>query len=129
MALGLAFCSSENLLPLNFGPSLFEHGETLGKLIRTMCPNERTPLGGAQILFAQTKRSKALPKTEFQYVVHQFSRNKDACMNIHLGLAPLVSLLAGILILIMPRLLNYIVALYLILIGLIGLFGAGNFRF
>lgn len=50
-------------------------------------------------------------------------------MNIHLGLAPLVSLLAGILILIMPRLLNYIVALYLIIIGLIGLFGAGNFRF
>jgi len=50
-------------------------------------------------------------------------------MNIHLGLAPLVSLIAGILILIMPRLLNYIVALYLIIIGLIGLFGAGNFRF
>ena len=50
-------------------------------------------------------------------------------MNIHLGLAPLVSLIAGILILIMPRLLNYIVALYLIVIGLIGLFGAGNFRF
>ena len=50
-------------------------------------------------------------------------------MNIHLGLAPLVSLLAGILILIMPKLLNYIVALYLIVIGLIGLFGAGNFRF
>lgn len=50
-------------------------------------------------------------------------------MNITLGLAPLVSLLAGILILIMPRLLNYIVAIYLIAIGLIGLFGAGNFRF
>lgn len=50
-------------------------------------------------------------------------------MNIHLGLAPLVSLLAGILILIMPRLLNYIVALYLIVIGVIGLVGAGNFRF
>ena len=50
-------------------------------------------------------------------------------MNIHLGLAPLVSLLAGILILIMPRLLNYIVALYLIVIGLIGVFGAGNFHF
>lgn len=44
-------------------------------------------------------------------------------MNIHLSLAPLVSLIAGILILIMPRLLNYIVALYLIIIGLIGLFG------
>ena len=35
---------------------------------------------------------------------------------------PLFSLIAGILILIMPRLLNYIVAIYLIIIGLIGLF-------
>lgn len=34
---------------------------------------------------------------------------------------PLVALIAGILILIMPRLLNYIVAIYLILIGLVGL--------
>lgn len=50
-------------------------------------------------------------------------------MNIHLGLTPLVSLIAGILILIMPRLLNYIVALYLIVIGVIGLLGAGNYRF
>ena len=49
-------------------------------------------------------------------------------MNIHLGLAPLVSLLAGILILVMPRLLNYIVAIYLIMIGLIGLFGASAMR-
>jgi hypothetical protein len=40
----------------------------------------------------------------------------------HLALTPLVSLIAGILILIMPRLLNYIVAIYLILIGLLGLF-------
>ena len=39
-----------------------------------------------------------------------------------LSLAPLVSLIAGILILIMPRLLNYIVAFYLIIVGLIGLF-------
>jgi hypothetical protein len=50
-------------------------------------------------------------------------------MNITLGLTPLVSLIAGILILVMPRLLNYIIALYLILIGLIGLFGAGKFHF
>jgi hypothetical protein len=50
-------------------------------------------------------------------------------MNIHLGLTPLVSLIAGILILAMPRLLNFIVALYLIVIGLIGLFGAGNYHF
>jgi len=46
-------------------------------------------------------------------------------MNIHLSAGPLVSLLAGILILVMPRLLNYIVAIYLIVIGLIGLFGLG----
>jgi hypothetical protein len=57
------------------------------------------------------------------------SPRKNLKMNIHLGLTPLVSLLAGILILVMPRLLNYIVALYLIIIGLIGIFGAGNFRF
>jgi len=54
---------------------------------------------------------------------------ENVAMNITLGLAPIVSLLAGILILVMPRLLNYIVAIYLIIIGLIGLFGAGNFRF
>ncbi len=49
-------------------------------------------------------------------------------MNMTLSLAPLVSLIAGILILVVPRLLNYIVAIYLIAIGLIGLFGAGNMR-
>jgi hypothetical protein len=49
-------------------------------------------------------------------------------MNIQLSLTPLVSLAAGILILIVPRLLNLIVAIYLILIGLIGLFGANNFN-
>ena len=38
-------------------------------------------------------------------------------------LSPLVALIAGILILIIPRLLNYIVALYLIVVGLIGLLG------
>ena len=50
-------------------------------------------------------------------------------MNITFALTPLVSLIAGILILVMPRLLNFIVAIYLIIIGLIGLFGAGNYRF
>ena len=49
-------------------------------------------------------------------------------MNMTLSLAPIVSLIAGILILIVPRLLNYIVAIYLILIGLLGLFGTGNFH-
>jgi hypothetical protein len=43
-------------------------------------------------------------------------------MTINLALQPAVALIAGILILIMPRLLNMIVAIYLIVIGLIGLF-------
>lgn len=45
-------------------------------------------------------------------------------MYFHLSLAPLVSLIAGILILVVPRLLNYIVAIYLIVIGIIGLLAA-----
>lgn len=44
----------------------------------------------------------------------------------NLALTPLISLLAGILILVMPRLLNYIVAIYLIIIGVVGIFGGGN---
>ena len=47
-------------------------------------------------------------------------------MNLTLTWGPLISLIAGILILLIPRLLNYIVAIYLIIIGLIGLFGLGN---
>jgi hypothetical protein len=44
-------------------------------------------------------------------------------MNLHITLAPLISLIAGVLILLVPRLLNFIVAIYLIAIGLIGIFG------
>lgn len=39
------------------------------------------------------------------------------------SIGPVVSLIAGILILIVPRLLNYIVALYLIIMGILGLVG------
>ncbi len=46
-------------------------------------------------------------------------------MNLSVSIGPLVALIAGILILIVPRLLNFIVAIYLIIIGLLGLFG-GN---
>jgi hypothetical protein len=43
-------------------------------------------------------------------------------MHISIGhLSPIIAILAGILILLMPRLLNYIVAIYLIVIGVIGL--------
>lgn len=42
-------------------------------------------------------------------------------MTLTFSLAPIISLVAGILILAMPRLLNYIVALYLIVIGIVGI--------
>ena len=49
-------------------------------------------------------------------------------MNLSLSIGPIVSLIAGVLILLIPSLLNYIVAIYLIIIGLVGLFGAGKFH-
>jgi hypothetical protein len=49
---------------------------------------------------------------------------KHPSMNMFISIGPLAALIAGILILILPRLLNYIVAIYLILIGVIGLFGS-----
>jgi hypothetical protein len=50
----------------------------------------------------------------------------EPIMTISIGhLQPIIALVAGILILVMPRLLNFIVAIYLIIIGLLGL---GLFR-
>jgi hypothetical protein len=46
-------------------------------------------------------------------------------MTLTLSIGPVIALIAGILILIAPRLLNYIVAIYLILIGVLGLFPHG----
>jgi hypothetical protein len=44
-------------------------------------------------------------------------------MNLVPHIGPVAALVAGILILVMPKLLNYIVAIYLIVIGAVGLFG------
>jgi hypothetical protein len=49
-------------------------------------------------------------------------------LDMNLSLTPIASLIAGVLILVVPRLLNYIVAIYLIVIGLVGLFGSGAFH-
>ncbi len=48
-------------------------------------------------------------------------------MNLHLAIAPIVALIAGILILVMPQLLNLIVAVYLIVVGVTGLLNRGIF--
>lgn len=42
-------------------------------------------------------------------------------LHIHFHWVPLISLIAGVLILVRPRLLNYVVAFYLIAVGVIGL--------
>ena len=53
-----------------------------------------------------------------------FAQARSGSLTIsYTAISPFIALLAGILILIIPRLLNYIVALYLVLIGLIGIFG------
>lgn len=44
-------------------------------------------------------------------------------------LTPIISLIAGILILVMPRLLSMIVAIYLIAVGVIGILGMTDLRF
>ena len=52
------------------------------------------------------------------------AQTRGGAVTIRFGvISPFIALMAGILILIIPRLLNYIVAIYLILVGLIGLFG------
>ena len=55
-------------------------------------------------------------------------KESEMNMNMNVSLAPMISLIAGILILVAPRLLNYIVAIYLIVIGLVGLFGGSGFH-
>jgi hypothetical protein len=44
-------------------------------------------------------------------------------MHLNLSIAPLLALVAGIIILIVPKMLNYIVAIYLIIIGILGILG------
>lgn len=45
-------------------------------------------------------------------------------MNLHMNLPAIVALAAGILILVRPKILNYVVAIYLIVIGILGLVGS-----
>ncbi|MDR3388693.1 MAG: DUF3096 domain-containing protein [Rudaea sp.] len=44
-------------------------------------------------------------------------------LSIHPAVAPLIALIAGIIILLVPRVLNYVIAIYLIVLGLLGLLG------
>jgi len=68
-------------------------------------------------------------QSSFRLSLHLSTINiQETPMNLSMSIGPIVALIAGILILLIPRLLNYIVAVYLIVIGLIGLFGTGSLR-
>ena len=58
-----------------------------------------------------------------QWADRRFPAGTGPRMNLQFSLAPIIALLAGILILLRPRLLNLIVAIYLIVIGVLGLLG------
>jgi hypothetical protein len=65
---------------------------------------------------AARRRARALPDT-------RPVTTRRPNMELNVALQPILSLIAGILILIMPKLLNYIVAIYLIIFGVLGLMG------
>lgn len=70
--------------------------------------------------FASLNRGeKRMAASDTPLYIHASNKRRKR-MNI-IFLQPIVALIAGILILIVPRLLNYIVAIYLIIIGIIGL--------
>jgi threonine/homoserine efflux transporter RhtA len=68
------------------------------------------------------------PSRFFDGSLRTLSSLPRSAMNLHLTIGPIAALIAGILILLMPQLLNIIVAVYLIVIGVMGLIGGGGLR-
>jgi len=64
--------------------------------------------------------------TVSRIIPQSFVKRKENFMNFHFSIGPLLALIAGIVILFAPKLLNYIVAIYLIIIGILGLFGTNH---
>jgi threonine/homoserine efflux transporter RhtA len=50
-------------------------------------------------------------------------------MTLNLSIAPLLALVAGIIILVVPKMLNYVVAIYLIVIGVLGILGYSGYTY
>ncbi len=75
---------------------------------------------------AHVARPESFDFSPLTLTLHTFNLELD--MNFSLSIGPLVSLIAGILILIMPRLLSTIVALYLIVMGILGLIGMSSLK-
>jgi hypothetical protein len=96
----------------------------------------RSPCGDSPRVASDTTRKRRRIPTSDRAIVKARSRydrrrrtpvwyreNKESPMTINITVVPLISLIAGILILMFPKLLNYIVAIYLIFVGLVGIFG------
>jgi hypothetical protein len=94
---------------------------------RTLCAVTSRHEGGVGGVVTHWRRSAAISRAA-PSEGSPCSRLSEVAMNLHLTIGPIVALIAGILILVMPRLLNYIVAIYLIITGLLGLFGSGSFH-
>jgi hypothetical protein len=60
---------------------------------------------------------------QFRLAFQTAFTRKDNIMNLHLSIGPILALVSGIIILVIPRLLNIIVAIYLIVIGVLGILG------
>jgi hypothetical protein len=73
--------------------------------------------GSARVRF---RNQPALPRVDCGSIRQTKSGSTPMTLSL-VTIQPLVALIAGILILVVPRLLNYIVAIYLIIIGITGL--------
>jgi hypothetical protein len=56
-----------------------------------------------------------------------FKKEEQIMLEVHPIIFPVFALLAGILILIFPTILNYVVAIYLIIVGILGILGGRVF--
>jgi hypothetical protein len=86
-------------------------------------------VGARRSVFATEQKSEPLQaygRRSRIYTCVRATIERGTSMHMALTIGPLVSLIAGILILVIPRLLNYIVAIYLIVMGFLGLFGSGS---
>ena len=130
-----AFCSAPVLLAGGRAP----HFQPLAVVVLEQMPQKPETVPEAAAAHAAPRptrsqrgarclRAEHRPTLRAYIVCAVGATDRSNTLNLQLGLTPMISLLAGILILVVPRMLNYIVAIYLIVVGLIGLFGATGGR-
>ncbi len=91
--------------------------ERLSKVEKIASPSLSVTIPVRQRSYGTERTLKPLMSQRFHPI-----QIKDPCMN-NVPLQPIIAILAGVLILLRPALLNYVVALYLIIIGILGIIG------